>query len=151
MSNWTIEDVPLRRCHKHIRANNGDWDAVHCVWRFESADDAANALACVYAETRATRLQREQLLEMIVEGTAHAAWTLEFRGLTADRVCDVSNTDAERLIRLGERYRHRMLEQFIEQLPPALVAKRFNVAAFERGLQARRARIHHAPLQRWAA
>jgi hypothetical protein len=145
MKLWILDNANTRFCIDDMRANHGKWDGEVGMWTFTTPGDAANALAVLYRVTRATVTQRETLLEMIEDGTAQAAWDADEDALSGgDRIASIDREQASRLIEAGIAARRVLGRRILEEQRPQILGDHFDTSAFERGLEARRARVRRA-------
>jgi hypothetical protein len=116
----------------------------HVGWLFREEADHANALAEFYRATRATHNQREQLLNMIADGTAMLAWEIDLDALDPWWLDELEDREAQRLIGLGAQAQRVLGHHPLEDLPEEIGDDRFDTSAFEREAEARRARVRSA-------
>ena len=135
---WVIDDAATRFCTSEMRAHHGYWDAELCLWVFASEQDAANALSVLYRKTRATLAQREAITAMLADGTGQVAWGID--RLPAAWVSQLDRQEASRLIGQGTEARRVLGRHPLEDQPEPVADQHFDMAAFERGIEAARAR-----------
>ena len=140
---WVIDDASTRFCANEMRAHNGYWNAELYLWVFASEQDAANALSVLYRKTRATLAQRETITTMLADGTGRVAWGID--SLPAAWVSQLDRQEASRLIGQGIEARRVLGCHPLEDQPEKVTEERFDMAAFERGIEACRARMRRAP------
>lgn len=91
---FSIEDSRTIYCKPRMRAHNGAWNPVTQAWMFGTAGNHANASCELYNATRASIAMRETLYEVLVDGTAAAAWNFDPR--TQRSTSTRSNTPTRR-------------------------------------------------------
>ena len=97
---FTIGDPRTLYCKARMSAHRGVWNPVTKLWMFGNVDDCANALCELYHATRASIAMRETLYEVLVDGTAAAAWNFDPRTQTID-VDALEYADAQKLLAAG--------------------------------------------------
>ncbi len=97
---FTINDNRTIFCKSRMAAHNGVWNGVTSTWMFANAGDHANALCELYTATRASIAMRETLGEMILDGTAAAAWGIDPLTETID-VDNLEFAHAQKLLAAG--------------------------------------------------
>jgi hypothetical protein len=97
---FSIEDNRTIYCTPRMRAHNGAWNPVTQAWMFATAGDHANAACELYNATRASLAMRETLHEMLVDGTAVAAWNFDPLTQTID-VDALERAEAQKLLAAG--------------------------------------------------
>jgi len=97
---FSIEDSRTIYCKPRMRAHNGAWNPVTQAWMFGTAGNHANASCELYNATRASIAMRETLYEVLVDGTAAAAWNFDPRTQTID-VDALEYADAQKLLAAG--------------------------------------------------
>ena len=138
---WTIRDERTKYCYHAMRACRGAWVGGTVGWIFRDAGDYANALAEFYRATRATLDQRDQLAEMIIDGTAALAWEIELDALAPDWARHLEGREAARLIAAGRSARRVLGRHPLEDLPADIDDGCFDTSVFERACEARRERL----------
>jgi hypothetical protein len=144
MHEYTINDERTRFCAPRMRINGGDWIGRERGWVFRSASDCANALAELYRATRASLDQRDQLAEMIADGTAALAWEMNLDAIGPEWARSLDSREAARLIAAGKAVRRVLGRHPLDDLPAQVGDDRFDTSAFEAMAQARRERVRRA-------
>jgi len=138
---YQISDPATRFCTQAMKAAGGRWSPEAKAWQFGDIDDAVDALYALYAATRATAVQRDTLESLIEEGLGARAWEVDLDAIDQDSwLASLSREDASRLIGQAIGAAKALCHRPLEDRPPLVQDDRFDTAAFERGLEARRAR-----------
>ena len=97
---FTIEDNRTIYCKPQMRASGGVWNPVTQAWMFGNAEDHEAGLYELYKATRATSAMRETLSEMLIDGTAVAAWNYDPQTQLLD-VDALEYAEAQKLLAAG--------------------------------------------------
>jgi len=145
MNQLTIQDPQTRFCVADMKHNGGRWMPSTSEWQFPTATAAANALAVLYRKTRATLPQREALRHMAQHGVAQSAWDMNNAdGLSDKWFAGLDVQQASQMIAIGAEAQRVLGHRALTDLPTQIVSDLFDAEAFERGAQARRARLRDA-------
>ena len=117
MAIYTISDEATRFCRKAMIQCGGRWDSERKGWMFRHLADAADAAIELYLATRATPAMREEILSMIADGTAVAAWNHD--PLAPFEIESLSRERALELIHEGRQVRRVLGVHPVEDLPSA--------------------------------
>jgi hypothetical protein len=117
MAIYTISDEATRFCPQAMLRCGGRWNPERKTWMFTSLADAADAAIELYRATRATPEMREEILSMIADGTAVAAWNHD--ELAPFDVDALSREQALEMIREGRQLRRVLGVHPLETLPSA--------------------------------
>ncbi|MGP6190422.1 MAG: hypothetical protein ACLPSH_10160 [Vulcanimicrobiaceae bacterium] len=142
MAIYTISDDATRFCPQAMVQCGGRWNPEKKAWMFSELADAADAALELYRATRATPAMREEILSMIADGTAVAAWNHD--ELAPFDVDALSRERALEMLREGRQMRRVLGVHPLESQPSADP----ELSAEERGYQEFRERCFETRAKR---
>jgi hypothetical protein len=142
---YRISDSATHFCSRALSSLSGRWDPAAQAWTFHSLDDATEALFILYRATRASSAQRDTLASLIEEGLAAQAWDFDLDRIDlASWLASLSRERASHLIGEAIRAAKVLCHRPLEDRPPQIHDDCFDISAFERGVEARRARLQRS-------
>ena len=145
MAIYTISNEETRFCRQAMIQCGGCWDDERKLWMFRQLADAADAALELYRATRATPEMREEILSMIADSTAVAAWNHD--ELAPLDVNSLSRERARELIGEGRQVRRVLGVHPVETIPsadPPLSAQERRYHEYAEAFQARAERTRRA-------
>ena len=147
---YRISDPATRFCSRALSGLSGRWEPAAQAWTFRSLDDATEALFILYRATRASSSQRDTLASLI-EGLAAQAWDFDLDGIDQEFwLASLSRERASHLIGEAIGAAKVLCHRPFEDRPPQIDGDHFDISAFERGVEARRARVERSHRHRVA-
>ncbi len=117
MAIYTISDDATRFCPQAMVQCGGRWNPERKAWMFRELSDASDAAIELYRATRATPSMRDEILSMIADGTAVAAWNHD--ELAPFDVDALSRERALEMLREGRQLRSVLGVHPLETQPSA--------------------------------